>query len=138
MTGQLPALEKLVFRGLHKERIPEENMYGLHMVRILIKTPCPYILVFEGAVRLESVDASQCQVIELPDLSQHRALKNFSVNTALFQCNPKCWWMLYEDLSVEGLDWIPTITCKGPLNLTGYQISNTSTLQARCFESKIT
>ena len=136
MTGHLPRLEELVIAGLPEDRIPEENMYGLHMLRVIIQTPCLYVPVFEGAARLESIDASQCEVTELPDLSQHRALKEVKVNTAHFQCNSKCCWMSYEDISAEGLDWIPAITCNGPPNLGGYQIANITTLQARCFESK--
>ena len=139
MTGHLPRLEDLFFDGLPEDRIPEENIYGLHMLRVTIRTPCSYryIPVFEGAVRLESVDASQCEVTELPDVSQHRALKEFKANTAQFQCNPKCCWMLYENITAEGLAWIPSITCNGPPNLAGHQIANISTLQARCFESEL-
>ena len=136
MTGHFPVLEKLVFHGLPEERIPNENMYGLYMLRVIINPPCSFIPVFEGAVRLQSVDARHCEVTDLPDLSQHRALKKFKVSTAHFQCNSKCCWMLYEDISTQGLDWILSITCNGPHNLGGYKISNITTLQARCFESK--
>ena len=138
MTGHLPRLELLIFSGLPKDRIPDENMYGLHMSTVTIQKPCSHrpIPVFEGAVRLEYIVASKCKVTELPDFSKHRSLKEFKVNTARFQCNPKCCWMLYENITADGLNWIPSITCYGPPELSGFQIANISTLQARCFESK--
>ena len=135
MTGHLPSLEELHFYGLPEDRIPDENLKGLHVLHVLIKKPCTYIPAFEGAVRLQTVDA-RCSVVELPDFSKHYALKEFKVDTTQFQCNPNCCWMLFEDLLAAGLAWIPNITCQAPALLSGKRIADISATQARCFESK--
>ena len=101
----------------------------------LLKT-CSYIPSTEGSVQLQTTDAKECCVEELPDSSKRDALKVFDINTTQFQCIPKCCWMLFEDLSVTGLTWVPNITCQGPVVLSSMNISDISTLQARCFESK--
>ena len=135
MTGRVPKLEMLNIYS-PEVQIPAENIYGLNMVRVVIREPWTYIPAFEGAVRLQKVNAGNCLVRELPDFSQHHDLKIFDVDTSQFQCNPNCCWMLFEDTSADGLAWIPNIRCQGPSNLFGRSISNISTLQARCFESK--
>ena len=136
MTDHLPNLEELHFYGLPEDRIPDENLKGLHMWNVRIKRPCTYVPAFEGATRLQTVVASGCAVEELPDLSKHDTLTRFVVDTTPFQCNPNCCWMLFEDLSAEGLAWVPNIACQAPSVLSGKKISDISTLQARCFESK--
>ena len=136
MTGHLPSLEALHFYGLPEDRIPKENLKGLHMSNVLIKKPCTYIPAFAEAVRLQTLDARECAVEELPDFSKHDALKEFRVDTTQFQCNPNCCWMLFEDLSAAGLAWVPNIICQGPSVLSGRRIADLSTLQVRCFESK--
>ena len=135
MTGHLPSLDELHFSGLPEDRIPDENLNGLHMSHVLILKQCTYIPAFEGAVRLQAVDA-RCSVVELPDFCKHYAMKEFKVDTTQFQCNPHCCWMLFEDLSAAGLAWIPNITCQGPALLSGKRIADISATQARCFESK--
>ena len=136
MTGHLPNLEELHFYGLPEDRIPDENLNGLHMSNVVIKKPCAYIPSFEGAVRLQSLDARECSVEQLPDFSKHYTLKEFKVDTTQFQCNPHCCWMLFEDLSAAGLAWIPNIICQGPAVISGKRVADISATQARCFESK--
>ena len=136
MTGHLPRLEKFIF-DLPEIYVPAENVYGLQMLDVEFWKPWTYIPAFDGAMRLQKVDAADSLVEELPDLSQHHGLKELKVDTSQFQCNPKCCWMLFEDISAEGLAGIPNITCQGPPDLFGRKISNISTLDARCFESKL-
>ena len=124
MTGLLPNLEEIHFYGLPEDIIPDENLKGLHMRNVLIKNPCTYIPSFQEAMRLQTVNAKQCSVEQLPDFSKHDALKEFRVDTTQFQNNPNCCWMLFEDLSAAGLAWVPNITCQGPSEFSGKKISD--------------
>ena len=138
LTDRTPALVRLNVYGVINGYLPDDNVRGLNRLGgVDIGPPCKNIPAFEGATSLTSIRAPLCEVKSVPNLTHLTALQELSFSTALFECDPRCCWMLFEDLSSHtALSWLNTIVCQGADNLRGHNISELSPVQMRCFQSK--
>ena len=138
LTERTPMLNYLWVSGVANGYLPDANVRGLsRLTRVDINLPCKNIPTFEGATSLTSINATACEVQTVPNLTHLPALKLLKFSSAVFDCDPRCCWILLEDInSHSALSWLKTIACQGPKNFKGLTISQLSPVQTRCFESE--
>ena len=138
LTERTPMLDYLWISGVTGGYLPDENFRGLsRLTKVDIYPPCKNIPAFEGATSLTTIDATPCEVQTVPNLTHLPAIQLLKFSSTVFECDPRCCWILLEDLtSHTALSWLNTIVCQGPENFKGLMIFQLSPVQTRCFEGE--
>ena len=120
--------------------IPSENVYNLERLENARINKCTQLPTFEGAVSLKTISFSYtrpCRITSLPDYRHLVSLETLVVDTSQYYCDTASCWMLLETISNPALSLVVAGTvCTGPEEFVGYNVTELSPVQTRCFEGK--
>ena len=136
-TGRTPNIVKIEINKaiLTTRNIQDENVVGLSKLETLKLKYCDVLPLLEGAVALQTLDVTSCQISSLPDYRHLVFLKTFNPDTSQFHCDTQSCWMMFEAITNVALaSVIHNIICHGPENFRGINITELSPVQLKCFQ----
>ena len=136
-TERTPNIDKIEINKvmLTTKKLPDENAVGLTKLTTFKMVDCDSLPLLDGAVALQTLDVTSCQITSLPDYRHLASLQTFSPDTSQFHCDIQSCWMIFETITNAALaSVIQNIVCHGPDKFRGLNLTQLSPVQLKCFE----
>ena len=134
-TDRTPNVKRIeIKQAVSTRNMPNENAVGLTNLRTFTMVSCDTLPMLEGAVNLQTLGATSCQITNLPDYRHLVSLQTFTPDTSKFYCDTQSCWVLFETITNGALaSVVDNIVCHGPIKFHGRILLELSPVQLRCF-----